>query len=162
MIDTEKVWEFVQDNLLAFLVGYTLATGELHLIIADVMGLTQCLRESLLFQLRNMVLLNIFMKNGVCILKPLLFISEVVLQLELILIILLLLFLSIIEKLSKELEGLVHLRLLPQPAPLLLNPAVSGRLLRRRVRSGRLEMRSTAGLTNVPKDIIGHTNIRSV
>jgi hypothetical protein len=40
MIDTEKVWEFVQDNLLAFLVGYTLATGELHLIIADVMGLT--------------------------------------------------------------------------------------------------------------------------
>ncbi len=40
MIDTEKAWEFVQDNLLAFLVGYTLATGELHLIIADVMGLT--------------------------------------------------------------------------------------------------------------------------
>ena len=40
MIDTEKVWEFVQDNLLAFLVGYTLATGELHLIIADIMGLT--------------------------------------------------------------------------------------------------------------------------
>ena len=40
MIDTEKAWEFVQDNLLAFLVGYTLATGELHLIIADIMGLT--------------------------------------------------------------------------------------------------------------------------
>ncbi len=40
MIDTEKAWEFLQDNLLAFLVGYTLATGELHLIIADVMGLT--------------------------------------------------------------------------------------------------------------------------
>ena len=40
MIDTEKAWEFIQDNLLAFLVGYTLATGELHLIIADVMGLT--------------------------------------------------------------------------------------------------------------------------
>ncbi len=40
MIDTDKAWEFVQDNLLAFLVGYTLATGELHLIIADVMGLT--------------------------------------------------------------------------------------------------------------------------
>jgi len=31
MIDTEKAWEFLQDNLLAFLVGYTLATGELHL-----------------------------------------------------------------------------------------------------------------------------------
>ncbi len=56
-----------------------------------------------------------------------------------------------------HIEGLVHLWLLPQPAPLLLNPAVSGRL-----RSGRLEMRSTAGLTNVPKDIIGHTNTRSV
>ncbi len=40
MIDTDKAWEFVQDNLLAFLVGYTLATGELHFIIADVMGLT--------------------------------------------------------------------------------------------------------------------------
>ena len=31
--------EWVQDNILAFLIGYTLATGELHLIIADVMGL---------------------------------------------------------------------------------------------------------------------------
>jgi len=38
--DTDRIWDFVQDNLLAFLVGYTLATGELHLIIADVVGLT--------------------------------------------------------------------------------------------------------------------------
>ena len=155
MIDTDKVWEFVQDNLLAFLVGYTLATGELHLIIADVMGLTQCPRELLLFQFHNIKLLNISMINGVCMFKPLLFIREVVLQLELILIILLLLSRFTFAK------GLVHLWLLPQPAPLLLDPVVSGRLLRRRVRSGHLEMRSTVGVT-VQKVIIGPLNIRNV
>tara|TARA_Y100000590_G_C15542660_1_gene947604 strand:+ start:588 stop:710 length:123 start_codon:yes stop_codon:yes gene_type:complete len=39
MIDFETVKEWIQDNALAFLIGYTLATGELHLIIADLMGL---------------------------------------------------------------------------------------------------------------------------
>ena len=32
--------EWVQDNILAFLIGYTLATGELHMVIADLVGLT--------------------------------------------------------------------------------------------------------------------------
>lgn len=31
--------EWIQDNILAFLIGYTLATGELHMIIADLVGL---------------------------------------------------------------------------------------------------------------------------
>tara|TARA_B100001123_G_scaffold436313_1_gene566367 strand:- start:434 stop:556 length:123 start_codon:yes stop_codon:yes gene_type:complete len=39
MIDFETIKEWIQDNALAFLIGYTLATGELHLIIADLMGL---------------------------------------------------------------------------------------------------------------------------
>lgn len=39
MIDFETIKELIQDNALAFLIGYTLATGELHLIIADLMGL---------------------------------------------------------------------------------------------------------------------------
>ncbi len=39
MVDFETIKEWIQDNALAFLIGYTLATGELHLIIADVMGL---------------------------------------------------------------------------------------------------------------------------
>lgn len=38
-MDFDTVKEWIQDNALAFLIGYTLATGELHLIIADVMGL---------------------------------------------------------------------------------------------------------------------------
>lgn len=39
MIDFDTIKEWIQDNALAFLIGYTLATGELHLIIADLMGL---------------------------------------------------------------------------------------------------------------------------
>ena len=38
-MNTEDLKEWVQDNALAFIIGYTLATGELHLIIADLMGL---------------------------------------------------------------------------------------------------------------------------
>ncbi len=36
---TVQLKEWVQDNILAFLIGYTLATGELHMIIADLVGL---------------------------------------------------------------------------------------------------------------------------
>ncbi len=36
---TDQIKEWIQDNALAFLIGYTLATGELHIIIADVLGL---------------------------------------------------------------------------------------------------------------------------
>jgi hypothetical protein len=39
VLTSVQLKEWVQDNILAFLIGYTLATGELHLIIADVMGL---------------------------------------------------------------------------------------------------------------------------
>jgi hypothetical protein len=39
MIEFDTIKDWIQDNALAFLIGYTLATGELHLIIADVMGL---------------------------------------------------------------------------------------------------------------------------
>jgi len=39
ILTSVQLKEWVQDNILAFLIGYTLATGELHLIIADVMGL---------------------------------------------------------------------------------------------------------------------------
>jgi len=35
-----QIKEWVQDNILAFLIGYTLATGELHMVIADLVGLT--------------------------------------------------------------------------------------------------------------------------
>lgn len=38
-MSTDDFKEWIQDNALAFLIGYTLATGELHLIIADLMGL---------------------------------------------------------------------------------------------------------------------------
>jgi len=37
--DPEQVKEWVKDNALAFVIGYTLATGELHMIIADLLGL---------------------------------------------------------------------------------------------------------------------------
>ena len=37
--DAEMCREWVKENALAFVIGYTLATGELHLIIADVLGL---------------------------------------------------------------------------------------------------------------------------
>jgi len=37
--DAEQVKEWVKDNALAFVIGYTLATGELHMIIADLLGL---------------------------------------------------------------------------------------------------------------------------
>ncbi len=69
-----------------------------------------------------------------------------------------LLSLQLLDLVQGFLKGLVHLWLLPQPAPLLLNPAASGRL-----RSGRLEMRSTAGVAkSVLQVTIGHTSIRSV
>jgi hypothetical protein len=35
----EQIKEYIQDNALAFMIGYTLATGELHIIIADLLGL---------------------------------------------------------------------------------------------------------------------------
>ena len=38
-LDFEQIQEWIKDNALAFLIGYTLATGELHIIIADLMGL---------------------------------------------------------------------------------------------------------------------------
>ena len=38
-LDFDQIQEWIKDNALAFLIGYTLATGELHLIIADLMGL---------------------------------------------------------------------------------------------------------------------------
>lgn len=38
-VDFELIQEWIKDNALAFIIGYTLATGELHVIIADVMGL---------------------------------------------------------------------------------------------------------------------------
>lgn len=38
-LDIQTLQAWIQDNALAFLIGYTLATGELHVIIADVMGL---------------------------------------------------------------------------------------------------------------------------
>ena len=37
--DAELCKEWVKDNALAFVIGYTLATGELHMIIADLLGL---------------------------------------------------------------------------------------------------------------------------
>jgi len=37
--DAEMCKEWVKDNALAFVIGYTLATGELHMIIADLLGL---------------------------------------------------------------------------------------------------------------------------
>jgi len=39
MPDLDTVKEWIQDNALAFLIGYTLATGELHLILADLAGI---------------------------------------------------------------------------------------------------------------------------
>lgn len=36
---TVQLKEWIQDNILAFLIGYTLATGELHMIVADLVGL---------------------------------------------------------------------------------------------------------------------------
>ena len=38
-IDAERCKEGVKENALAFIIGYTLATGELHMIIADLLGL---------------------------------------------------------------------------------------------------------------------------
>ena len=38
-IDAELCKEWVTENALAFIIGYTLATGELHMIIADLLGL---------------------------------------------------------------------------------------------------------------------------
>ena len=38
-IDAEMCKEWVKDTALAFVIGYTLATGELHMIIADLLGL---------------------------------------------------------------------------------------------------------------------------
>lgn len=35
----EDILELLKENALAFLVGYLLATGELHVIIADLLGL---------------------------------------------------------------------------------------------------------------------------
>jgi len=37
--DAEQCKEWVKNNALAFVIGYTLATGELHMIIADLLGL---------------------------------------------------------------------------------------------------------------------------
>jgi len=37
--DAEQCKEWVRENALAFLIGYTLATGELHMVIADLLGL---------------------------------------------------------------------------------------------------------------------------
>ena len=38
-LDAAQVKKWVKDNSLAFVIGYTLATGELHMIIADLLGL---------------------------------------------------------------------------------------------------------------------------
>ena len=39
MFNSEELIDIFKDNVLAFMVGYTLATGELHLIIADLLSL---------------------------------------------------------------------------------------------------------------------------
>jgi len=39
MFSSEELLDIFKDNILAFMIGYTLATGELHLIIADLLSL---------------------------------------------------------------------------------------------------------------------------
>lgn len=39
MISTEQILEMAKSNALAFVLGYGLATGELHLLIADLLSL---------------------------------------------------------------------------------------------------------------------------
>lgn len=39
MISTDQVLEMAKGNALAFVLGYLLATGELHLLIADLLSL---------------------------------------------------------------------------------------------------------------------------
>lgn len=39
MLNTEQIIEIAKGNALAFVLGYLLATGELHLLIADLLSL---------------------------------------------------------------------------------------------------------------------------
>ncbi len=39
MLDSGELFEVLKDNILAFLLGYALATGELHMLLADLAGL---------------------------------------------------------------------------------------------------------------------------
>ena len=39
IMSSEKIIEMAKNNAIAFLLGYMLATGELHLVIADLLSL---------------------------------------------------------------------------------------------------------------------------